>query len=262
MIATYRAELVRLLRRRVVLVTAVVAVVFAVGGAAIVTAAATTTVHPGEPRAVTIGALSAASGGTDVFRVAASFAGTFLFVVFVGLMAADFSRGTMRTMVLRQPRRVALLAGKLAATLSFAAVTLAATEAMTWLAARALAPGQGIATSAWTSLDGLTGALADYGAALVWITGYAILGMAVGVLLRSVALALAVGIAWAGPVEHIVQNGWAAAPKVFPGLSLEAFVAGGTTEISAARSLATVAVYVITAAVIAAVTFARRDVTA
>jgi hypothetical protein len=40
-------------------------------------------------------------------------------------------------MLLRQPRRVQLLA-KLAATLSFAAVALAATEADTWIAARAI----------------------------------------------------------------------------------------------------------------------------
>jgi ABC-2 type transport system permease protein len=32
-----------------------------------------------------------------------------------------------------------------------------------------------------------------------WITGYALLGTTVAVLLRSVPVALAVGIAWAGP---------------------------------------------------------------
>jgi hypothetical protein len=83
----------------------------------------------------------------------------------------------------------------------------------------------------------------------------------VAVLLRSVPLALAVGIAWAGPFEHLVQNAWAPAVKVFPGLLLEAFVAGGTSEISAGRAFATVAVYAVIAAFVGSVVFARRDVT-
>jgi hypothetical protein len=41
---------------------------------------------------------------------------------------------------------------------------------------------------------------------LFWITGYALLGMTVAVLVRSVPLALGIGIAWAGPVEHIIQD--------------------------------------------------------
>jgi hypothetical protein len=39
-------------------------------------------------------------------------------------------------------------------------------------------------------------------------------------------------------------------------------VAGGTPEVSAARAFATVAAYVIVAAVVAGTVFARRDVTA
>ena len=97
---------------------------------------------------------------------------------------------------------------------------------------------------------------------MLWITGYAVLGTMVAVLLRSVPLALGVGIAWAGPFEHLIQNAWAPAVKVFPGLLLEAFVAGGTSDITSTRALATVAVYGVIAAVIASVVFARRDVTA
>ncbi len=260
MIRSYRAELVKLLRRRVVLMTAMVTVLFSVGGAAIVLAAAKPAAEGGFGRSVTIEDLASAGGGTEVFRVAAAFAGTFLFVVFVGLMAAEFSRGTIRTSLLRQPRRVTLLGGKLAALLTFAGVTLAAAEALTWVAARVLAPGQGIATDAWSSVDGLTAAAGDFGVVLVWVTGYAVLGTTVAVLLRSVPLALAVGIAWAGPVEHLVQDAWEPANRFFPGLLLEAFVAGGTPEVSADRAFATVVAYSVLAALVAATVFARRDV--
>jgi hypothetical protein len=51
-------------------------------------------------------------------------------------------------------------------------------------------------------------------------------------------------------------------PPPFPGLLLEAFVAGGTSEVSATRAFVTVGVYVAAATAIAATVFARRDVTA
>ncbi|HEU0130347.1 MAG TPA: hypothetical protein VFQ85_05070 [Mycobacteriales bacterium] len=264
MTRAYRAELAKLLRRRPVLLTALVALVFGVGSSAIVLAAAGpgpgTRAATGRTR--TVEALAAAGGGTDVFRVAVAFAGTFVFVVFVGLVAVEFSRGTFRTMLLREPRRVRLLAGKLAALLTFAAVTLAFAEAVTWVAALVQAPGRGVDTDAWTSGSAVAAAAADYTAVLVWVAGYAVLGTALAVLLRSVPVALAVGIAWAGPFEHLMQDAWGPATRVFPGLLLETFAAGGTPEVSAGRALATVAAYGAAAAVVAAAVFARRDVTA
>ena len=260
MTRAYRAELVRLLRRRVLLLTALLSVVFAFGASVIVLAAADGPPVPGRTR--TVADLAAAGGGTDVFRVAVAFAGTFVFVVFVGAVAVEFSRGTFRTMLLRQPRRVRLLAGKLAALLTYAACALAVTEALTWVAARLQAGGAGVDTGAWTSGAALTAAVADLGAVVLWVTGYAVLGTALAVLLRSVPVALAVGIAWAGPFEHLVSDAWQPAARVFPGLLLEAFVAGGTPDVSAGRALATVAAYAAFAAVVGAAVFARRDVTA
>jgi ABC-2 type transport system permease protein len=72
---------------------------------------------------------------------------------------------------------------------------------------------------------------------------------------------MAIGIAWAGPFEHLLQDAWNPADRLFPGFLLEAFVTGGTTEVSASRVLVTVTVYLLIAT-IAATTFARRGVTA
>jgi NADH:ubiquinone oxidoreductase subunit 6 (subunit J) len=213
-------------------------------------------------RGVTYASLADAGGGTEVFTNAVSFAGTFLFVVFVGAVAVEFSRGTFRTMLLHQPRRLRLLAGKMAGLLVFAAVVLAAAEALTWLAARLLAPSQDVATGDWFSAAALGDALADYGSVLFWVTGYALLGMTVAVLVRSVPIALAIGIAWAGPFEHLLQDAWSPADRVFPGLLLEDYVAGGTTEVSASRALLTLTLYLTIAAAVSATTFVRRDITA
>jgi ABC-2 type transport system permease protein len=261
MIAALRAELVKLRRRRVLVVTAATTIAFSVGSAAIILASAERSGNPRD-RGVTLESLSEAGGGTEVFTTAVSFAGTFLFVVFVGAVAVEFSRGTFRTMLLYQPRRLRLLAGKMAALLAFAAVVLAAAEALTWTAARLLAPSQGVANGDWISAAAVGDAFADYGSVLFWVTGYALLGMTLAVLVRSVPIALAIGIAWAGPFEHLLQDAWGPAQRVFPGLLLEAFVAGGTSEVSASRALLTVTAYILIAAAIAATTFARRDITA
>jgi ABC-2 type transport system permease protein len=261
MIAAMRAELVKVLRRRVLVITALTTAAFSVGSAAIVLAAAEPTGQRASGRGVTVASLSNAGGGTEIFTTAVSFAGTFLFVVFVGVVAIEFSRGTFRTMLMYQPRRLRLLAGKTAALLTFAAAILSAAEVLTWVAATLLAPSQDIATGKWLSVDALGQAVADYGSVLFWVTGYALLGTTLAVLVRSVPVALAIGIAWAGPFEHLLQDAWGPAARFFPGLLLEAFVAGGTSEVGATRAFVTVAAYVAVAAAVAGAVFARRDVT-
>ncbi len=262
MIRVLRAELVKVVRRRVLLITAAAVGVFAIGGAAIVltTAEPAATAVPG--RGLTLEELAEAGGGSEVFLTAASFAGFFVFVVFVGAFAIEFGRGTFRTMLLRQPGRLRLLAGKMSGLLVFAAAVLAVTEFVTWVAARFIAPSQDVATDRWVSLAGLGEGVADFGVVLLWVTGYAVLGMTIAVLVRSVPVAFAVGIAWAGPVEHLLQDAWDPASRFFPGLLLEAFVAGGTPDVTASRAALTLVLYAAAAAALAGTSFARRDVTA
>ncbi len=94
MIRAFKAELTRLLRRRVLVTIAIGVVIAATAGAAIVLAAAEPAARiSSDGYTPTIESLSRAGGGTEVFRYVAAFWGTFVFVVFVGLFALDFSRG-------------------------------------------------------------------------------------------------------------------------------------------------------------------------
>ena len=86
--------------------------------------------------------------------------------------------------------------------------------------------------------------------------------MALAIFVRSIPIALAIGIVWSGPFEHLMQDAWTAASQWFPGLLLESLAAGGTDEVSLGRALTLVAIYVAAAVTAAAVVFARRDVTA
>jgi ABC-2 type transport system permease protein len=143
---------------------------------------------------VTLESLSQAGGGTEVFRRAASFAGFFVFVVFVGAVAIEFGRGTFRTMLLRQPRRLQLLVGKMGGLLAFAGLVVATTMALAWVAARLIAPSNDIDTADWISFEALGAGIGDYAAVVLWMTGHALLGMTLAMLVRSAPIAMGVGI--------------------------------------------------------------------
>lgn len=254
---TLTAELDRLWRRRVVLPTAIAILVVSVGAATLVLLTVNSSAAgPGPSTAE----LSRAGGGTLVFRTATAFAGVFVFVVIAGMTAVEYSRGTMRTMLLQQPNRLGLLAGRLLGLLTFAAGVLAISEVLTWLVALVIAPSRGIDTGSWLSFAGVGAGIVDYLAVLFWLTVYALLATVLATLIRSVPLTLGVGIAWAGPIEHIIQNAWSPATQIFPGLLLEAFASGGTPQVGATAALATTAAYGAVAGVISFVVFRFRDV--
>jgi len=260
MIRSFKAELLKLRRRRVAVVATAGALAFAVIASTAVFLSATQTAGS-RGRGATIESLSAAGGATEAFALGASFVGLLVLVLFIANVAGELSQGTIRTLLMRQPRRLALLAGKMAALLAFVAGVLMLAEVLTVAASAAIAPSQDVATGSWYGLDGLAEAASDSASALLGVCAWALLGMAIAVFVRSIPVALGIGIVWAGPFEHIVQDSWTSADRWFPGLLLESLTAGGTDDVAFGRALALVAVYVAVAVSAAAVMFARRDVT-
>jgi ABC-type transport system involved in multi-copper enzyme maturation permease subunit len=260
MIRSFKAELLKLRRRRVAVVATVGALAFAVIASTAVFLSATQTAGPRD-RGATIESLSQAGGATEAFALGVSFIGLLVLVLFIANVAGELSQGTMRTLLIRQPRRLGLLAGKMAALLTFVAGVLALAEVLTVAASAAIAPSQDVAMRSWFGLSGLGEAASNYATALLGVASWALLGMAIAVFVRSVPVALGIGIVWAGPFEHILQDSWTSADRWFPGLLLESIAAGGTDDVAFGRALALVAVYVAVAVSAAAVVFARRDVT-
>jgi ABC-2 type transport system permease protein len=261
MIRSFKAELVKLRRRRVAMVATAGALAFAVIASTAVFLSATQTEAPGD-RGTTIASLSEAGGATEAFAIGVSFTGLVVLVLFIANFAGEFSQGTIRTLLMRQPHRLGLLAGKMAALLTFVAGVLIVAEIFTVAASATVAPSQDVATGSWFGVDALGHAAGDYATALLGVVSWALFGMAIAVFVRSIPVALGIGIVWAGPFEHILQDSWTSADSWLPGLLLESLAAGGTDEVAFGRALALVAVYVAIAATAAAVAFVRRDVTA
>jgi len=262
MIQMFKAELLKLRRPRVALAGVASSLAFAAIATVTVFLSATDGSGPPPARGATIESLGQAGGATDAFVVGVSFIGILMLVLFIANVASEFSQGTFRTLLMRQPRRVGMLAGKMAALLLVAAGWLALTEIVTVVASTLIAPAQDVSTASWFGLDGLGEAASDYATALFGVTAWASLGMALAVFVRSIPLALGIGIVWSGPLEHLLADAWTTASQWFPGLLLEALAAGGTAEVSSTRALTLVALYVAGAAGAAALVFARRDITA
>jgi len=258
-----RAELIRLVRRRTMLVGAAGSLLFSVVAALAVFSSARASGAPTTGRGgTTLAALAARGGGTEAFAVGASFIGFFVFVTFIALLAGEFSGGTFRALLLRDPHRLRVIVGKLVGILLVAAGVVAVAEVLTFVASLIVAPTRDIATSGWFSLAGVGDAVGNYATVMAGVAGWAVFGTTLAVIFRSVPLALAVGFAWAGPFENIVSRSWGTGYRIFPGQVLASLIEGGSAQLGLGRAVITAALYTCVAAAIALVLVSRRDVTA
>ena len=88
----------------------------------------------------TLAALAGHGGGTEAFAVGASFVGFLVFVTFIALIAGEFSGGTFRALLLREPHRLRVIVGKLAGILIVAAGVVALAEVVTFVLSLLVAP--------------------------------------------------------------------------------------------------------------------------
>lgn len=256
------AELIRLLRRRTILAGMASALAFAAVATLTVFSSAQASGARSRRGGTTLAALAGNGGGTQAFAVGSSFVGFLVFVTITALMASEFSGGTFRAVLLRDPHRLRVIAGKLTAILLVAAVIVALAEVTTFILSLIIAPGKEIATSGWFSLGGVGAGLRDYATVLGGVTGWAVFGTTLAVIFRSTPIALGVGVAWAGPFENIVVDSWSAGYRFFPGQVLASFIQGGTAELGVTRAVLTAASYAAIAAAVSLILLTRRDVTA
>ncbi len=193
---------------------------------------------------------------------AAGVLGVLALSVAAGTLAGDHAGGTLRNLLIRQPRRLRLLAGQWVGLVTFSvgAVLVAALSAA--LTAVAMSGSQGIDASVWFTVDGWQASLRTLAEVAGATAGYATLGAALGVLLRAPVTAVAIGFAWLLPLENILANTVDGAARWLPGQLLAAIARDGTAQIALGTAVTTLLAYLFVAAGAAATAFARRDVTA
>jgi len=205
--------------------------------------------------------LTGTGGATEAFAVGASFAGFLVFVTFIAVVAGEFSGGTFRALLLRNPHRMRLIVGKLTGMLVVAAVAIAVAELFTTFVSLAMGPTQDARTAEWFTTASVRDGIRDYVNVFVGVAGWAIFGTTLAVIFRSIPLALGVGFAWAGPFENIIVDSWDAGYRYFPGQVLGSLIRGGTVELGFTRAAITALIYTGIAFGVTLVVISRRDVT-
>jgi ABC-2 type transport system permease protein len=266
MIRSFNAELLKLRRPAVfygatgaMLAFALLATVLTFATATSAGAAAASPVG-GAALGSTLGQLGQPGGLTRGFTIAAGFIGLLVFVLFTTNITSEYGLGTIRVLLTRQPHRARLLAGKLLALLAFVAALLFAAELLSAATAIALAHVRDVSTAEWFTADGLGHFGGDYANAVLTATVFGTVGISLGVFCRSTPIALGIGLAWLGPMEHIIQLGWSGAARWFPGLLFDAIAGGGTAITTYQRAVVMALGYTALALSAAAVSFIRRDV--
>ena len=256
MVRAFRSEWLKIRRRGMLLGSAGSMAALAVLGVVLVV------LRAGSGKAeITVGRLSQPDG----FAYLMSHAGDILGVIALGTVAIavaqEYAYGTLRTILVREPRRLQLLAGKLAANLVFVAAGVALAFVAGLVAALIIAPSQGIDTSAWFG-SGLGRTLSSAGDLVLGAVGFGLFGCLLGVVLRAPAPAVIAGLAWALPVEGLLSSVWSNLGDWLPFRQLGAIIQQGTVTVGYTHALVLGGAYALVACAVAAVLFRQRDVLA
>jgi ABC-type transport system involved in multi-copper enzyme maturation permease subunit len=211
---------------------------------------------------LTLAQLAHASGLSQGLTQAGVLLGAVAFAIAASQFGGEFSHGTLRNLLVRQPRRATLLTGKCLAVLTFLVGAVALAAIFGICAAIVMAHVRDVPTNAWTSGAGMSDLGVALGDLAIASCGFALIGMLAGVLLRSSVIAIAAGLAILLPFETILTDAVPGTGRWLPAQLLEAIAQGGSTTAPFGPALITVSAYLAGAVAIAVVVFARRDVTA
>ncbi|HEX3947447.1 MAG TPA: ABC transporter permease [Acidimicrobiales bacterium] len=206
--------------------------------------------------------LSQPGGLVHGLNRAAVLLGIVAFGIAATQIASEYSLGTLRQLLVRQPRRVVLLAGKLAGTVSFMLVALVFASVVALLVAVVAAHARHIPTGPWFTTTGVADLLRALGDLALAVVGFSLLGLAVGLLLRSSVAAVIVGFAWLLPIEAVVVRIFPGTEAWLPGSALQLVAEGGTPGFGYGAALLVAGAYVAVALAGTVALFVRRDVTA
>jgi ABC-2 type transport system permease protein len=123
-------------------------------------------------------------------------------------IAAEWSQGTLRNLLVREPGRLRLLAGKMLALLLFVVVSTALALLISAGVILATAQAQGLSTAAWLTSQGVNDFFSFLGNVLLGIVGVSLLGMLIAVVARSAATAVGISLAYVLVAESLIGAVW------------------------------------------------------
>ena len=200
------------------------------------------------------------SGLTIGFSNAAGLLGIVALCVFAAQTAQEYTYGTLRNLLVRQPRRLQLLLGKYVSMASFAIVMVILAAVVSMSLAFGLSGKAKVATDAWITSDALQELAKTFGNVLLSVIAFGTIGMILGLLLRSPISAISLGVIWLLIVENILVAVKSSLGTWMPGILISTIAVGGTDDISYTHSITMVTIYLVVSTAIVVTLFKRRDV--
>jgi ABC-type transport system involved in multi-copper enzyme maturation permease subunit len=214
---------------------------------------------------ITRDVLALPSGMSLGFSNSAGLLGLVALCVFAAQTAQEYTYGTLRNLLVREPRRIRLLIGKYFSMSAFSLITVLISAITSVGLAFALSGTAKVATQAWQTSEARIDLFETFGNVLISTIGYGTIGMILGLVLRSPISSISIGVGWLLVVESIVSIAWAPSADWMPGTLLNIVASGGspvgvTDALSYSDALIRVSAFLIVAAVGTGLTFRNRDV--
>ena len=258
MLRTYRSELIRF--RKTGLIGAGIMALFSVLITTLRFVGFDEAASGGGPFGV-LTDLASIEGLTAGFAAATAMIGIVALALFAMSVARDYERGTIRQLLVGEPRRALVLGGKLAALATFTVAGVAAAAVVGMGVAFALAPVAGVSTAAWTTSAAASAAFATAVNAVLATVVWGLIGAILAMVTRSASAAITTGIAYLLVGENLLSLVWDTASEWLPSGTLTTFTEGGTELVSYSQSAVMLAAYAVVSLVATFVVFQRRDIT-
>jgi ABC-type transport system involved in multi-copper enzyme maturation permease subunit len=201
--------------------------------------------------------LASNDGAVAALSTSANLIGIVAIALFALSVARDFELGTIRNLLIGQPRRAILLSGKLLALASYLIIGVVAAGVVAALLAVILAPGQDISTDTWT----VAGALGTLGTTAIATVLWGLVGAVLAMVTRSAAISITAGVAYLLIIENLLGLIWDSAGEWLPAGVIAAVASGGTDLVSFEKSIVLAVGYAILGLGVMYLTFMRRDIT-
>jgi ABC-2 type transport system permease protein len=208
---------------------------------------------------LTVARLSQPDGFAFILQHTEEFLGVIALGIVAVATAQEYASGTLRNLLLREPRRLRLIAGKTLANLTYVALSVALATGVALAVAMIAAPIKGVDTYGWLH-SGLGDTLSTMGNLLIAVTGFGVFGALLALVTRSPAVAVIAGVAWTLPLENLLTAAWSSVGHWLPGQQLAAITASGNSVSTYGWALGLGAAFVAASVVAGGALFQRRDV--
>lgn len=194
-------------------------------------------------------------------QAASTIVGLVVLSLFAMSLGREYSSGTIRLLLVSEPRRSQLLAGKLLALSSFTALAIIAAAVFSIVIGFTVAPSQDISTAEWVTGEAVVGIIATAGRMIVATIAWGLVGATVVMASRSSAIAIAVGAGGLILVPRLLGQANERLTDRFPDSAFRALTAGGNGDLSLSASAVMTVVYAAICVAILFTIFRTRDVT-